>query len=74
MGDWVITPQARDHLVGLTIESIEEIFPHGMTIRFRDDTALCIVAMPFKGGVLDVQVIEGLDKPFAVSGGGVPKP
>jgi hypothetical protein len=61
MEDRVIQPWAKELIIGQTVESVSEAFPHGLSIKFTNGTSCHIVAMPFKGGVLDVEVIEGTD-------------
>jgi hypothetical protein len=61
MADEVLPQWAKDALIGRIVEAVTEDHPHTMVIKFTDGTPICLTAMPFDNGVLDVSAVEGLD-------------
>ena len=61
MSDFVVPPWAKEHLIGLTVRSVEEPDLHTMGLTFTDGAKLIVTAMPFSKPELDVTVIDALD-------------
>lgn len=51
----------KKDLLGKTIESVSETYPHTLSLTFSDGGSLSLVAMPFREGTLDTCYIEGDD-------------
>ena len=54
----VIPPDARGALPGLTIQKVEEKYPHNLRIYFTDGSSMGVTGMPFTDGTLDVDFIS----------------
>ena len=58
-----VLPQwAKDLLIGQTVASVSEVFPHTLSLKFSNGTFLSVTGMSFADGTIDASVIEGFDE------------